>query len=306
MMSQQRGALLVSSDIHWGQALSTGVADAVVWVWFLACAYTSRFTDAVCHVSCFQAENSVYHAVACVVISALLVSSGWNGAPKAYRATCSLGCIVAVSLLVAVNGSRFVGGPLDIVTSLLHTAFYFSSQILRVETLARCATLRTLLVAVMTSFVTYYLLSGVLLVLPEPLYIACIVAAPLAFLYGTGLGTCLGRAVGKVFGAQGAQAARGNRGAQVRTVPSEPCDALEDGVQPAGRRAWLSPATLLLLLFDVAGGLITAAGGTDPAREIGDLFSKPSTVYLAMALAFLTLGVLVARGHRCVRPCFSP
>ena len=165
-MSQQRGALLVSSDIHWGQALSTGVADAVVWVWFLACAYTSRFTDAVCHVSCFQAENSVYHAVACVVISALLVSSGWNGSPKAYRATCSLGCIVAVSLLVAVNGSRFVGGPLDIVTSLLHTAFYFSSQILRVETLARCATLRTLLVAVMTSFVTYYLLSGVLLVLP--------------------------------------------------------------------------------------------------------------------------------------------
>lgn len=168
---------------------------------------------------------------------------------------------------------------------MLFTAFYYSSQVLRVETLSRCDSVRTLLMAAMVSFVAYYLISAALLIVPSWLYLTCVVLAPLAFLCGVRPKQGMTAGVGTAAGAAHESSA------QVYSGPSD--------MSPAPSwRAWLTPAALLMLLFGITGGLITASGDAVPASTLDELLSMPSPVYLAMVLVYLVLGILVVRGRR--------
>lgn len=139
--------------------------------------------------------------------------------------------------------------------------------------------------AAMASFVAYYLISAALLIVPSWLYLTCVVLAPLAFLYGVRPKQGMTAGVGTAAGA----AHEGS--AQVYSSPSD--------MSPGPSwRAWLTPAALLMLLFGITGGLITASGDAVPASTLDELLSMPSPVYLAMVLVYLVLGILVVRGRR--------
>ena len=96
--------------------------------------------------------------------------------------------------------------------------------------------------------------------------------------------------------------------AGARTPAGERCS--DDGDPQAatrtGLRDLLNPATVLLVLFGIAGGLLTSTGATNPATSVDQLLAKPSPVYLAMVLAYLALGILPSHGRGLRRvPYFS-
>jgi DNA-binding CsgD family transcriptional regulator len=261
----QAGVSVVSLD--WKHALLTGLADAVIWVWFIMTAYTGTFTDQLVGNSLFgsPAEPSGISVATVLVVSAVLVALRWDSVPRAYRVTMSLGCCASIALLL-VSARLDAGGAgeafLGTFSLVLFTVCYYGSQILRIETIAKCRDLSTMVVALLISFVSYYVVSGILILLPDAALNVYAVLAPLVLLFRSG----------------------------------EPLAAANE----KRRLSWRKLADLagvMLLAFGIAGGLITAAGGVASPRDFTELFSIPSPVYLAMVLAYMALIILVAAGH---------
>ena len=122
----------------------------------------------------------------------------------------------------------------------------------------------------------YYLLTTLLLVVPLWAYDAFVVLAPLTFL-------------------RPGRSPRRSPGAARETRPEE--GDHRSGGTAAGLQHLLNPATVLLVLFGVAGGLLTSVGATNPATGLDELLTKPSPVYLTMVLAYLALGILASHGR---------
>lgn len=253
----------MGTDINWKQSAKVGIVDAVIWVWFLQTAYTSLFSDQVSNISYFMSDFASYSIVACLAVSALLIASGWDAVPKRYRVICSVGCCASILALLLVVQFELYDSVFELLAFLLFVVFYYGSQILRVETLAKCSDLRNLLTTVVLSFVLYYAISLILLVVPQPVYTAFIVVAPLVFL-----------------------------------VDASSPVAKIDPPNPFPWKSFVNPPMLLLLLFGIAGGLISATGGSNPATALMDVFENPSPVYLIMVLAYMVLGIVTVFGYR--------
>ena len=68
-------------NIIWRQAIPTGIADALVWVWFLQTAYLSRLTDQLPIMKDLAAQLPYLSVVICLVLSAALMAIRWNAIP---------------------------------------------------------------------------------------------------------------------------------------------------------------------------------------------------------------------------------
>lgn len=251
-------------EIRWRQALPTGVADALIWVWFLQTAYLSRFTEQLGLMN-FMAQAMPYLSIGvCIVLSLFLVALRWDAAPAPYRILCSLIAVSAPATMLSLDYLELGESFAAIAIYLLFVAAYYGSQILRIETLAKCPNIRTLAMALITSLATYYGISLVLLVIPLAAYNTIVVMAPLALLYRT-------------------------------WRPLAPMPDSESCRQRSWRRALFAESTALLVLFGISGGLISAHGGSNPALTLTSLFRMPDPAHLVMVLANMGLGILAAR-----------
>lgn len=252
------------SDIRWRQALPTGIADALIWVWFLQTAYLSRFTEQLPLMGAMAQAMPYLSIAVCLILSLLLMLLRWDAIPAAYRITCSLLATVAPSTMLALQVLGFGNGVVAIIAYLIFVAAYYGSQILRIETLAKCPNVRTLVMALITSLAAYYGISFVLLVVPVSAYNTIVVAAPLALLYRT-------------------------------WRPLSPLAPSALSAKHRWKRILLSGPTVLLVLFGISGGLISAHGGSNPALTLTGLFRMPDPAHLVMVLANMALGILAAR-----------
>lgn len=247
--------------IAWKQALPTGLADAIVWVWFLQTAYLSRFTEQVPLYSSVANAFPYLSVALCLALSAALMASRWDVIPRSYRIAVAFAASGSTGALLGLSTLNATESPAAFTAYLIFVLAYYGSQILRMETLAKCPNMRTLLMALIVSLVSYYLLSALLLLIPIAAYNIVVILAPLAFLYRA-----------------------------LRPVQFQP--------ERADRPLWHSFAnapTALLVLFCIAGGLISSHGGSNPALTLTSLFRMPDPAHLAMVLATLGLGILIAR-----------
>lgn len=250
-------------SLKWQQAIPTGIADALIWVWFLQTAYLSRFTDQVAIMR--ELSNSLPFLATgiAVVVNVLLMATRWNAVPAWYRIACGIGSAAFTGGLLLTDLFGGLDSIAGILVYSLFVIFYCGSQILRTETLAKSPNSRTLMLALIVSFLAYYGVSVLLLVLPLAAYNLAVTALPLALLYRTlrPLST---------------------------TTPSQ------TGKNLASISCFINIPTLLLILFGVSGGLITSTGGSNPAITLTGLFSMPDPMHLVMVLANLGLGILAA------------
>lgn len=272
-MGTVKHAVLTLSDLNWKQALHAGLCDATAWVWFLATAYTSRLTQQLGGIALFGADHAWLSIATCFIVSVVLVAMRWDRTPRLYRVVCSGGACASVGLLLGLQALGAGGDLVSVPVFAVFVAVYYGSQVLRVEALSACGNLRTLLCALIVSFVGYYALSAALLAMPLWLYDVCITLAPLVFL------------------------------ADRASAPASQTSRDADSWWVIVRR-FAIPPTLFMLLFGVAGGLLTAAGKTVPAQDLAFLFINPSPVYLAMVLAYLALGILAAQGYHLRRATY--
>lgn len=258
------------SHILWRRALPIGVADALIWVWFLQTAYLSRFTEQLPIMGVMSQQAPYLSVVTCIVLSLALMLLRWDAIPAAYRIALSLLGVITPSMLLVLQGAGLGEELPACALYFLFVVAYYGSQILRIETLAKCPDGRTLLMALITSLVAYYALSFVLLLVPLAAYNTIVAAAPLVLLYRTW-----------------------------RPIEPQP-DGDKDG-KPDWRRIFLSAPTILLVLFGISGGLISAHGGSNPALTLTGLFRMPDPAHLVMVLANMGLGILAARTLRAPR-----
>lgn len=245
--------------IAWRQALPTGLADALVWVWFLQTAYLSRFTEQITTAYGLYRDLPYLPIALCIGLNAAIVLLRWDRVPAAFRIACAVADCLAPAAVLACGALGAGDLPAAFGLYLVLLAASYGSQVLRVETLAKCPNLRTLAMALLVSFVLYYALSAVLLVVPLAAYNTLVLAAPAAFLYRT----------------------------------FRPLAPQEN--PPAGwRRSFANVPTALLVLFGIAGGLISAHGGSNPALYLTSLFSTPDPFHLVMVLANLGLSIMAA------------
>lgn len=259
------------SRIHWRQALPTGFADALIWVWFLQTAYLSRFTGQVSLIGDLSHAMPYLSVGVCVALSILLMALRWDAVPPTYRVACSVtSCLSTVGLLTLAS-CRIESTAASIAVYCLFVLSYYGSQILRIETLAKCPDTRTLLMALIVSLLTYYALSALLLVVPSTAYNTLIVIAPLSLLY---------------------RALR----------PLSPWKTTGDGKRTSTKiGSFVNIPTALLILFGISGGLISAHGGSNPAITLTALFRMPDPAHLIMVLANMALGILATRKLRAPR-----
>lgn len=262
----------------WKQALRTGALDAAIWVWFLQTAYASRFTM---HVSTFTMPDVQLYAwfsITCVIVSAALMAARWDAVPRAYRIACAVGDSLFVALLLALDLGGQGGTLLGLMGMTGFVAFYFGSQILRVDTLARCSDGRTLALSLIVSLCLYYALSALLLLLPQPAYDATLVLLPLTLLYPA---------------------------VSPRSKARE-AEANDTFDRPVNIDLLRKPSTAVFVLFGIAGGLLSSSGESNPAMHAADVFSYPSPAHLCMVLANMALGIAITRRFRVRRAtCYA-
>ena len=294
------------STIAWSQAVRTGLVDAVVWVWFLQSVYVSRFTEQLPHFASMAKIAPFYSVGACLVMSAALMALRWNAIPRPYRVACSLASCLSTGALYAIPLLGLAGSAIDVIVYLVFVASYYGSQVLRIETLGTCRDVRTLLAALIVSFVSYYVITCVVLVVPQKMYNAFVIVAPLAFLCRP-YRTLNGRKGPDHAPASEVPASlRGERAASPSAISADAPDGEAVAVVPK-RDAWkslLNPPTLLLVLFGIAGGLISAAGGSNPALDLATVFTQPSPAHLLMVLANMALGIMAAQTFQLRRGMF--
>lgn len=252
------------SDIRWRQALPTGIADALIWIWFLQTAYLSRFTEQLPLMGAMSRAMPYLSITVCIVLSLVLMMLRWDAIPATYRIVCGLLAVVAPAAMLALQTAGLGESVPAIASYLLFVGAYYGSQILRIETLAKCPNIRTLLMALIASLAGYYGISFVLLIVPIAAYNTIVIAAPLALLY------------------------RAWRPLAAPVPPLPP-------VKRRWKRILLSTPTVLLILFGISGGLISAHGGSNPALTLTGLFRMPDPAHLVMVLANMALGILAAR-----------
>lgn len=250
-------------SLKWQQAIPIGIADALIWVWFLQTAYLSRFTDQV--VLMRELSNALPFLATgiAVVVNVLLMTTRWNAVPAWYRMACGIGSAAFTGALLLTDLFGGLDSIAGIIVYSLFVVFYCGSQILRTETLAKSPNSRTLMLALIVSFLTYYGISALLLILPLAAYNLAVTALPLALLYRT-----------------------------LRPLSTKA--ASQAGENHAPIRSFINAPTLLLILFGISGGLITSTGGSNPAITLTGLFSMPDPMHLVMVLANLGLGILAA------------
>lgn len=272
------------SGIRARQAAVIGVADALVWTWYLQTMFKSRFVETMQDIPFFQIEYNPYSVIPCIAVTCLIVATRWDAAPNRYRAAVAALCSLSTFSLMAIAAiAPLQGSAIELGVSLLFVCSYFASQILRPDAFRRCDNIRTMLLALVISFVSYYVFTLALVVAPYELYSVIVGLAPLAFL--------------AVFAA--------NDASQNDSTPSAlpNAAATRQGSEVFGavdqlKHSFLNLPTLLMVGFGVAGGLLSAAGGCNPAHAVVELFEKPSPAYLAMALSFIALMVVVASRQR--------
>lgn len=247
-------------NLKWQQALSTGLADALVWIWFLQTAYLSHFTEQVVLMRTLSDSLPMLSVAFTLVVNFTLMATRWDAIPMWYRTGCGIGgslCTAGLLLLSFLSG---LSSTLGIIVYVLFVIFYCGSQILRVETLAKVPNIQSLVLTLIISLLAYYGVSALLLMTPLAAYNVIVIGLPLAFLY---------RAM-------------------------RPLSPLPFGKSSSATKAFFSVPTLLLVLFGISGGLITSSGGSNPAITITGLFSMPDPMHLVMVLANMGLGIMAA------------
>lgn len=249
-------------SLKWQQAIPTGIADALIWVWFLQTAYLSRFTDQVAIMR--ELSNSLPFLATGIAVAAnvFLMAARWNAIPTWYRMICGIGSAVFTGGLLLTNLFGGLDSTAGILVYSLFVIFYCGSQVLRTETLAKSPNSRTLMLTLIVSFLAYYCVSATLLVLPLAAYNLAVTALPLALLYRT---------------------------LRPLSTPISKIPESHSFIQ-----SFFNIPTLLLILFGISGGLITSTGGSNPAITLTGLFSMPDPMHLVMVLANLGLGILAA------------
>lgn len=256
-----RERLFVNS-LKWQQAIPTGIADALIWVWFLQTAYLSRFTDQVAIMR--ELSNSLPFLATgiAVAVNVFLMAARWNAIPAWYRMACGIGSAAFTGGLLLTDLFGRLDSIAGILVYSLFVIFYCGSQILRTETLAKSPNSRTLMLTLIISFLAYYCVSALLLVLPLAAYNLAVTVLPLALLYRT---------------------------LRPLSTPTSKIPESHSFIQ-----SFFNIPTLLLILFGISGGLITSTGGSNPAITLTGLFSMPDPMHLVMVLANLGLGILAA------------
>lgn len=246
------------NQLRWQQAVPTGIADALIWIWFLQTAYLSRFTDQAPLMRDFSQSLPFLATGIAVAINVILMGTRWNAIPMWYRMACSIGSTIFTGCLLITNIFIGLDPTVSVIIYSLFVVFYCGSQILRTETLAKSPNFRTLMLSLVVSLLTYYGVSALLLLLPLAAYNLVVTILPLALLYRT------------------------LRPLQLPLKNSSPT------------QSFFNIPTLLLVLFGISGGLITSTGGSNPAITLTGLFSMPDPMHLIMVLANLGLGILAA------------
>jgi DNA-binding CsgD family transcriptional regulator len=250
-------------DLDFKRILSTAFVDSIVWVWFLQAAYESRFTSQIAEVQYFlqpQLDTIFWVSLATGIV---LVCLRWDGIPRLYRIICPVVATCSVALLLTLSFLDLNNSTLDFLVVALFTVSYVGCQFLRVETLAKSENMVSLALTVLCSFVLYYLISIVMLIIPLPGYFIFILIAPLAFM----------------------------------VFVNKPLVATGDS-RPVTIKSFFMLPNLLLVFLGIAGGLLAADGNTNTALSLSSLFDKPSPVYLLMVLVFMVLGILISFNYR--------
>lgn len=235
----------------------TGILDAIIWFWFHQISYQSAFTASIDGIPALGTLGMVVSVIICIAI----LATKWDATPLAFNITIPILAALSVGGLLAVESLSLGGSAIEIVLLMFFVAACFGCQVLRLENLAKCSDIRNLSLALICSFILYYVLSFIFILVPHLVYDVFIILAPLSLLVGTRAPLMLK-----------------NSGAGF------------------SKKTFFNLPNLLVILFGVAGGFIFAAGNISSATELSEIFSAPAPSYLIMLMLYMELGILVAFG----------
>ncbi len=241
------------------QVAKTALLDAVIWYWLHQMSYESLFT---------QQTNglpvpSLISALVTAITGAVVLLAKWDRIPVAFRMVAPPLASFSALLLFLSDMALPQVGTLEGASLVLLAFSILACQILRIENLAKCDDVKTLMMALFGSLLLYYVISFILLMLPYAVYDAFVVLSPLVLLVGARTPLPLTERTGKV-----------------------------------SRKTFLSTPNLLVILFGVASGFVMLIGDISSAGTLGDLLTAPSPSYLLMLLLYMDLGVIVSFGLR--------
>lgn len=241
------------------QVAKTALLDAVIWYWLHQMSYESLFT---------QQTNglpvpSLISALVTAITGAVVLLAKWDRIPVAFRMVAPPLASFSALLLFLSDMALPQVGTLEGASLVLLAFSIPACQILRIENLAKCDDVKTLMMALFGSLLLYYVISFILLMLPYAVYDAFVVLSPLVLLVGARTPLPLTERTGKV-----------------------------------SRKTFLSTPNLLVILFGVASGFVMLIGDISSAGTLGDLLTAPSPSYLLMLLLYMDLGVIVSFGLR--------
>ena len=171
---------LRAHSVNRAQAAKIALVDAIIWLWLHQTSYISLFTVSYIQPALLALPSLALSAALAVGV----IWARWDSVPRMIRvSTAFVGtgiclALVLVPTLAAENATLHA-------TLVLFLAVLCSFiSLLRLETLAKCDDFSTLSVALSGSLLLFYLLNLILLLVPQSVYDAFIVLAPLALIVG--------------------------------------------------------------------------------------------------------------------------
>lgn len=248
---------LRAHSVNRAQAAKIALADAIIWLWLHQTGYISLFT-----LSYTQPALLMLPGLALSVAFAVgIIWARWDGIPRAIRAcTAFVGTGVCLALVLLPMFAAENAALHATLVLLLSVVCRFVSLV-RLETLAKCEDFSTLSAALSGSLLLFYLLDLILLLVPQSVYNAFIILAPLTLIVGI-------------------------------NDPVTPCK--RSGPLPKKMR--LSLPTTVPCLTGFATGIVVTLGTVSMAMSSSDLFVRPAPLFLISQLLFLLLGIVTVYG----------
>jgi DNA-binding CsgD family transcriptional regulator len=251
------------TDLDIERILLIALADSIAWAWFLQTAYASRFSAQIEGIRFFSQPQLDITFWISLIAGLVLVCLRWDRIPRIYRILCPIVAASSVGILLLISVLDVDGMIIELLATGIFIVSYIGCQFLRIETLAKSTNRVGLAITVFCSFVLYYVISIVLLIIPLPAYFTFVVVAPCIFL----------------------------------VYFNRPLESTENP-RSISLRSFIILPNLLLVFLGVAGGILAADGNTNTAQNLSTVFEQPSPVYLLMVLVFMVLGILISFNYR--------
>lgn len=250
---------LRAGKIDKGSVAKTALLDSIIWFWFHQVSYESLFTHEINGVP----ASTLLSLIIGVPVGIAILIARWDRIPGAFRIAVPIVALVSTAALLLISQFALKDTVFEVVALVLFGAASLGCQTLRLENLAKCPDIRTLTASLVGSFLLFYAIGFVLLVLPPIVYSTFVILAPLVLIFGIDNPLPKTERIGRI-----------------------------------SKKTFTLTPNLLLVLFGIAGGFVFATGNISSAMNLESLFIAPSPTYLIMLLLYMELGILVAFGLR--------